>query len=179
MSGTKRIYGLDEKNYFKFFGIDEKQGISVRSLTTHYKKIIAILKKDTSFEGISRLEFTKRAFETLADPIHRARYILEQRGYENDFQDGARPDDMLFTNQLKQELEKQTTVEDVDNFVVELKEQTQFIKDQIEKSIDSYQNYRTASGLLNRFYEISNIHQSAKEKKEKIQEGITYVVFNR
>ena len=77
MSGTKRIYGLDEKNYFKFFGIDEKQGISVRSLTTHYKKIIAILKKDTSFEGISRLEFAKRAFETLADPISRARYILE------------------------------------------------------------------------------------------------------
>jgi hypothetical protein len=86
---------------------------------------------------------------------------------------------MLFTNQLRQELEKQTTVEDVDNFIVELKEQTQFIKDQIEKSIDSYQNYRTASGLLNRFYEISNIHQSAKDKKEKIQEGITYVVFNR
>ncbi len=179
MSGTKRIYGLDEKNYFKFFGIDEKQGISVRSLTTHYKKIIAILKKDTSFEGVSRLEFAKRAFETLADPIHRARYILEQRGHENDFQDGVRPDDMLFTNQLRQELEKQTTVEDVDNFIVELKEQTQFIKDQIEKSIDSYQNYRTASGLLNRFYEISNIHQSAKDKKEKIQEGITYVVFNR
>ena len=36
---------------------------------------------------------------------------------------------MLFTNQLRQELEKQTTV-DVDNFIVELKEQTQFIKDQ-------------------------------------------------
>ena len=36
---------------------------------------------------------------------------------------------MLFTNQLRQELEKQTTVEDVDNFIIELKEQTQFIKD--------------------------------------------------
>ena len=55
MSGIKRIYGLEEKNYFKFFGIDEKQGISVRSLTTHYKKIITILRKDASFIGQDRL----------------------------------------------------------------------------------------------------------------------------
>ena len=179
MSGIKRIYGLEEKNYFKFFGIDEKQGISVRSLTTHYKKILTILKKDSSFTGQDRLAFANRAFETLADPIARARYILELKGHENDFGDGVRPDDMVFINQLKHQLEEQTTSEDVSSFIDELKDQTQFIKDQIEQSIDTYQNYKTASGLLNRFYEISEIHQEAKQKQEKIEEGITYVVFNR
>tara|TARA_A200000159_G_scaffold156180_1_gene170797 strand:- start:4230 stop:4769 length:540 start_codon:yes stop_codon:yes gene_type:complete len=179
MSGIKRIYGLEEKNYFKFFGIDEKQGISVRSLTTHYKKIITILRKDASFIGQDRLSFANRAFETLADPIQRARYILELMGHENDFRDGARPDDMMFINQLKLQLEEQITIDEINSFIDELKEQTQFIKDQIEQSIDVYQNYKTASGLLNRFYEISEIHQDAKSKKENIEEGITYVVFNR
>jgi molecular chaperone HscB len=179
MAGIKRIYGLEEKNYFKFFGIDEKQGISGRSLTTHYKKILTILKKDTSFTGQDRLAFANRAFETLADPIARARYILGIKGHENDFRDGVRPDDILFINQLKHQLEEQLTVEDITQYIDELKDQTQFIKDQIEQSIDTYQNYKTASGLLNRFYEISEIHQEAKQKQEKIQEGITYVVFNR
>ena len=85
MSGTKRVYGLNEKNYFKFFGIDEKHGLSVRSLTTHYKKILIILGKDNSFEGRDKQSFAKRAFETLADPISRARYILELHKVENDF----------------------------------------------------------------------------------------------
>ena len=179
MSGTKRVYGLNEKNYFKFFGIEEKHGLSVRSLTTHYKKILTILSKDNSFHGRDRQSFAKRAFETLADPISRARYILEIKGYENDFKDGVRPDDMIYSNQLRQQLNEQTTVEDVDAFIEDLKEQTQFIKDQIEQSIDTYHNYKTASGLLNRFYEISAIHQSAKAKRLQIQEGITHVVFNR
>ena len=28
MSGTKRLYNLEEKNYFKFFGVEEKQGVA-------------------------------------------------------------------------------------------------------------------------------------------------------
>ena len=179
MSGTKRIYGLNEKNYFKFFGIEEKHGLSVRSLTTHYKKILMILGKDNSFHGRDRQSFAKRAFETLADPISRARYILEIKGHENDFKDGARPDDMIYSNQLRHQLNEHITVEEVDVFIEDLKEQTQFIKDQIEQSIDTYHNYKTASGLLNRFYEISAINQSAKAKRLEIQEGIKHVVFNR
>ena len=95
-----------------------------------------ILGKDNSFHGRDRQSFAKRAFETLADPISRARYILEIKGHENDFKDGARPDDMIYSNQLRQQLNEQTTVEDVDAFIEDLKEQTQFIKDQIEQSID-------------------------------------------
>jgi hypothetical protein len=79
MSGTKRLYNLDEKNYFKFFGVEEKQGTSIRSLSTHYKKILNILKDDNSFIGRDHKEFAHRAFNTLVDPILRARYILETR----------------------------------------------------------------------------------------------------
>ena len=36
---------------------------------------------------------------------------------------------MIYSNQLRQQLNEQTTVEDVDAFIEDLKEQTQFIKD--------------------------------------------------
>ena len=179
MSGTKRTYNLEEKNYFKFFGLEEKQGISVRSLTTHYKKIVSILNEDETFIGRDKKMFAQRAFETLADPISRARYVLEQNGYENDVRDGANAEDFAFVNQLNLQYEVSNTIDDMNEFILELKEQTSFIKEQIEQSIDLYNNYKIAAGLLNRFYEISNIHEKAKEKRTELEEGIKHVVFDR
>lgn len=179
MSGTKRIYNLEEKNYFRFFGLDEKQGISVRSLTTHYKKIVSILNEDDTFIGRDKKMFAQRAFETLADPISRARYVLEQNGYENDVRDGANAEDFAFVNQLNLQYEMSNTVEDMNEYILELKEQTSFIKEQIEQSIDLYNNYKIAAGLLNRFYEISHIHEKAKIKRKELEEGIKHVVFDR
>lgn len=179
MSGTKRTYNLEEKNYFKFFGLPEKQGISVRSLTTHYKKIVSILKESDDFISRDKQLFAQRAFETLADPIARVRYILEQNGFENDVRDGASAEDFAFIHQLNNHYEISNTVEDIDLFILELKEQTAFIKDQIEQSIDLYANYKIATGLLNRFYEISTIHEKAKVKKKELEAGVTHVVFDR
>ena len=71
----------------------------------------------------------KESLKLLLIQTSRARYILEIKGHENDFKDGARSDDMIYSNQLRQQLNEQTTVEDVDAFIEDLKEQTQFIKD--------------------------------------------------
>lgn len=178
MSGTKRVYNLEEKNYFKFFGIDEKQNISVRSLTAHYKKIIAILKHDNTFLSKDKQRFADRAFETLVDPISRAKYILSEKGVETDVRDSARPSDFVFVNSLKTQYELAITVVDVESFILELKDQTSFIKEQIEYTIDVSVDYKMAAGLLNRFYELSEIHKKAKEKKLNLQSGITYAVFD-
>ena len=110
MSGTKRTYNLEEKNYFKFFGLPEKQGISVRSLTTHYKKIVSLLKESENFLSRDRQMFAQRAFETLADPISRARYLLELNGFDNDVRDGANAEDFAFVHQLNIEYETANTV---------------------------------------------------------------------
>ena len=179
MSGTKRVYNLEEKNYFKFFGIDEKQDISVRSLTTHYKKIVTLLKENDGFINRERIDFAHRAFETLVDPISRARYILENKGEECDVRDGAGPEDFLYINNLNNQYQSANTLEDIDNFIQELKDQTAFIKEQIQYTIDVSANYRMAAGLLNRFYEISNIHEKTKIKKQELEVGIKYVVFDK
>ena len=179
MSGTKRVYNLEEKNYFKFFGIESKQEISVRSLTSHYKKIVTILKQEDSFLSKDKLGFAHRAFETLADPIARAKYILEINGMETDVRDAASPEDFLFINNLNAQCDLTSTIDEVQDFILELKEQTSFIKEQIQYSIDVSQNYKMASGLLSRFYEISSIHNKAKTKKNELEAGITHVVFDR
>lgn len=178
MSGTRRTYNLNEKNYFKFFGIEEKQGISLRSLTTHYKKILNILKDDRTFMAREKLEFAHRAFETLVDPITRARYILSLHDVEWDYRDSADAENMNFIHQLKNQLDTSTDFNSIEAFIVELKDHTEFIKDQIEQSIDEYESYRTASGLVNRFYEISLIHKEAEKKKDESLNGVTHVVFD-
>lgn len=179
MSGTKRIYNLEEKNYFKFFGIEQKQNISVRSLTAHYKKIISILKQDNTFLSKDKQRFADRAFESLVDPISRAKYILMENGVEVDARDGAGPTDFMYINNLQSQYELATTVEDIENFILELKDQTSFIKEQIEYAIDISLDYKMAAGLLSRFYELSEIHKKSKEKKLNLQNGIKYVVFDR
>ena len=179
MSGTKRVYNLEEKNYFKFFGIDEKQDISVRSLTTHYKKIITLLKDKHEFPSKDKVQFAHRAFEALVDPISRARYILEINGEEWDMRDGADAEDFLFINNLNEQYNASNTIPEIETFILELKEQTDFIKEQIQYSLDVSRNYKMASGLLNRFYEISSIHDKTKVKKNELEVGITHVAFDR
>ena len=178
MSGTKRLYSLDEKNYFKFFGIDEKQGISIRSLSTHYKKILNLLKDDTSFIGRDHKEFAHRAFNTLVDPILRARYILETNGHEWDFRDGTTPEDLSFVSDLRIQLTRANQQYEIENFIFELKGHTTFITEQIEESIDTYDNYKTAIGLINRFYEISHLHEEASNKKYEVEQGIHHIEFD-
>lgn len=178
MSGTKRVYNLEEKNYFRFFGIEEKQDISVRSLTTHYKKIVTLLKDQNEFLSKDKVQFAHRAFEALVDPISRARYILEINGAEWDVRDGANAEDFLFINNLNEQYTHANTVTEIETFILELKEQTDFIKEQIQYSLDDTKNFKMASGLLNRFYEISAIHNKTKAKKNELEAGITHVAFD-
>jgi hypothetical protein len=179
MSGTKKIYNLTEKNYFKFFGIDEKYGISVRSLTTHYKKVVAILKEDTTVLGNDKLMFAERAFNTLADPISRARYLIELNGEDTDIIDNLSVIDRSLSQHYEYALADITSVAEIDDFIADLKDQSQFIIDQIESSIDTYKNYKNAMGLICKFHSIAEIHNAAKDKKQKLNDGIKYVVFDR
>jgi molecular chaperone HscB len=179
MSGTKRTYNLTEKNYFRFFGIEEKHNISVRSLTTHYKKIISILNETNTFVSREKMTFAKRAFDTLVDPISRAKYIIELHGEDTDVADNLSPETITMRQHYEYVLESCTDVEELDNFILDLKDQSAFIIDQIEQSLDNYNNYKSAMGLISKFYEVSLIHQLAKDKKEKILDGIKYVVFDR
>lgn len=179
MSGTKRTYNLSEKNYFKFFGIDARQGLSVRSLTTHYKKILTILKEDETFLGRDKQAFAERAFETLVDPIRRAKYLIEQQGLDTDIVDNISPEDAAMRTHYEYALNNITDEDEIEDFIADLKDQTSFVIDEIERSIDIYANYKMAMGLICKFEELSVIHQIAKDKKEKMVDGIKYVVFDR
>lgn len=110
--------------------------------------------------------------------IPRARYIISLNGYDNDVRDSAEPSDFVFVNQLNFQYDNSNTKEDINEFILELKNQTTWIKEQIEDSIDIYKNFKIAAGLLNRFYEISYIHNKAKQKKLDIESGVKYIVFD-
>tara|TARA_B110001454_G_scaffold78635_1_gene76075 strand:+ start:128 stop:592 length:465 start_codon:yes stop_codon:yes gene_type:complete len=149
---------------------------SVVSLRTI--KRLNLLKDDNSFIGRDHKEFAHRAFNTLVDPILRARYILETNGHEWDFRDGTTAEDLSFISELRIQLTRANLQFELENFIFELKGHTTFIIEQIEESIDTYKNYKTAIGLINRFYEISHLHEEATNKKHEVEQGIHHGVFD-
>lgn len=177
MSGTKKTYNLGSKNYFEFFNIEVRQGLSIRSLSTHYKKVASILKQDNSFIGITRLAFAERAFHALSNPIDRARYILEMRGYPVNFHSDVQVEHVDLVHGWNARLEDITDEVSVDEFIEDLKYQSDFIIQEIESNIDTHQNYATARGLVIRFHELTYVYELAKEKKRKMQDGIVFVAF--
>ena len=108
----------------------------------------------------------------------RARYILETNGHEWDFRDGTTAEDLSFISELRIQLARANLQFELENFIFELKGHTQFIIEQIEESIDTYKNYKTAIGLINRFYEISHLHEEAVSKKHEVEQGIHHGVFD-
>jgi molecular chaperone HscB len=177
MSGTKKTYNFESKNFFEFFNIEEKFGISTRSLNSHYKKIVGILSKDNSFISQDRLSFAGRAYNTLLNPIERARYIIQLHGVDADYHDSMSPEDMHVCHEYRSELSYLTSEEEIEIFQQSLKEQSDFIVDNIQKSIDTNKDYEVASGLVSRFYELQEIYHDSKEKKSKIRDGIMFVKF--
>jgi hypothetical protein len=177
MSGTKKTYNFDSKNYFEFFNIEEKFAISVRSLTAHYKKVVSFLSTDDTFTNRERVSFAGRAYHTLLNPIERARYIVQLNGVDADFHDGILPQDMQVAHEFRTELLELTTEEEIDIFQHSLKDQSDFIVDSIQVSIDVNKDYEIASGLICRFYELQEIYQESKDKKRQIKDGIVFVNF--
>lgn len=181
MSGTKKTYHLDSKNYFEFFNIEEKFAISLRSLTTHYKKVTTILSEkiqhETNILARDRLLFAQRAFETLHHPLERARYIIGLHDVDNDLRDSILMEDASLCSELEYELSQAVTEEDIELFQENIKEQSDFILENIEKNIDDYKNYEAAASLVSAWYDLRELYEQSKEKKIKLQDGIVFVAF--
>ena len=86
---------------------------------------------------------------------------------------------MSFISDLRIQLNRANAHYELENFIFELKGHTNFIIEQIEESIDTYNNYKTAIGLINRFYEISHLHEEASSKKHEVEQGIHHGVFDK
>lgn len=181
MSGTKKTYNLDSKNYFEFFNIEEKFSISARSLTIHYKKVSAILIAQLEIENNilvrDRITFAQRAFQTLLNPLERARYIISLHGVDNDIHDAISAEDLSLCNELGYELSQCFAEEDIDLFQESIKDNSDFIINNIAKNIDEYNNYEGAASLVSSWYDLHELYEQSKSKRLKMRDGITFVGF--
>lgn len=178
MPGTRKIYNFSEKNYFLLFGIEAKFNISMRSLNNQYKRMILILNNDTSIMSYDKQDRVTNGFNTLHDPISRAKYLIELAGYDTDIDDSRDVDTMLFRRELRQELNYTHTSEQIAEFLKDLKSKSEFIIDELGETIDKYNDYKSAMNMICKFYEISLIYNEAITKQKNIGSGITYVTFN-
>lgn len=184
MSGTKKTYKLNVKNYFDFFGIEEKFSISVRSVTNSYKKITAALKEDATSADLpnkiliqDKLMFADDALKTLLNPLDRALYIIKSHNPDISIQDSLKLEDYSVCNELREELHNCTNEEDVDLFQSNLKEQSEFIIQLIGTNIDDHKNYEAAASLIATWYELRDLYDESKNRKKQMQDGIVFVSF--
>lgn len=172
MSGLKKAYNTESKEYFDLFGLEEKYAISIRSLTSHYKRVSSAMKKDNSFLENDRMNFIKRAFDTLSNPIERAKYIVSLHGVDVDIHDSKMPEDIVYVNQLTNDLHHTYTVEDVTLFTEHLRHESDSIIQSLGHYIDVEPDYDEAASLISRWYAIQSVYSSAKDRKKDLEKNI-------
>lgn len=178
MPGTRKTYNFFEKNYFLLFGFDTKFNISMRSLNNQYKRMMMILKNDNSILAYDKKDRVTNGFNTLHDPISRARYLIELAGLDTDVIDSRNADVMSFGQELRQELKYSNSEDDIKEFLKDLKYKSDFIIDEIGETIDKYNNCNEAMIMICKFNEVSEVYKEATKKKDDIISGITHVAFN-
>jgi len=151
----------------------------MRSLTSTYKQMMGILRNDNSTLAYEHLERVKNGFNTLHDPITRARYLIELQGIDVDVIDNRTTDVIMYAETLRQSFIAANTIESITELVKCLKEDSNAILDELETAIDHDKDYTTAMGLICKFYEIFNIYPTTIAKLAGIESGkIIYVNFS-
>ncbi len=104
------------RNYFELFGLPQGYQIDTAALSERYRELQRVIHPDRfarasdrerrlSMQGAMRVN---EAFETLKDPIHRARYLLSLYGVQPDAQQQTTTHDTAFLTEqmeLREELE--------------------------------------------------------------------------
>jgi molecular chaperone HscB len=112
------------KNYFELFGLPVTYVIDTGQLATHYRELQRVIHPDRfasaseqerrlSMQGATRIN---EAYETLKDPILRARYMLSLHGMDMDAQQESTRDTAFLMEQLELREELEATRGKADPF---------------------------------------------------------------
>lgn len=102
-----------KKNYFELFGLPLQFELEDRELTDRYKNLQRQLHPDTEIDerrkrfAVQAAAHVNEAYRILRNPVDRAGYLLELKGYKADNQNGGQltPDFLMQQIQLREEME--------------------------------------------------------------------------
>jgi molecular chaperone HscB len=146
------------QNHFELFGLAPAFALEGEALERSYRDIQSRVHPDRfahagDAERRASLQWTTRvneAFQTLKNPVTRAKHLLELHGVDVAFEtDTAMPADFLMQQmELRESLEEAQTPAALDGMRKTLRQQKAQIEKQIGEAIDAKKDYAGAAGLV-------------------------------
>lgn len=172
------------QNYFELFGLAEAFELDLSDLSARYQKLQKTLHPDkfaSASEHERRISLQKAAqinsaFQTLKDPLSRARYLLELRGLSFDVEHTTIRDPEFLEQQieLREEMAEIRGSDDpVSNVLVFLQQLNQMVKACVEQLTQGFEVADRASlvqcqTVVNQMQFLYRLQQEAEALEEEL-----------
>jgi len=134
------------KNYFDIFGVFVSYKIDEASLTSRYLQMQSRLHPDIQNDGGAESAYLNTAYNTLMNPVNRAKYFLELKGYAVD--DTIAPEFAPEMFCLREKYAALDSLEDKKGFYQELNKKLSELIRKLYELEDNLEEFRKYFGLL-------------------------------
>jgi len=167
-------------NHFELFGLSPSYGLDKEVLERSYRELQARVHPDRfahagDAERRASLQWTTRvneAFQTLKNPVSRARHLLELQGVDVAFETNtAMPPEFLMQQmELREKLEEAKDPSSLDGLRRELVGTRKSLENEIAQEIDANKNYKGAADLVRKLQFLHRLDEEIDEAYESLDD---------
>jgi len=171
------------QNHFELFGLEPGYALEQERLERAYLEIQARIHPDRfahagDADRRASMQWTTRvneAYRTLKDPVERARYVLELKGVDVQFETNtAMPHDVLGRQlELREALElaqDEKNAGALDRLRSELRSEADELKMALGETIDAQRDYAAAAGLVRKLKFLDRLDAEIDAAYEAVEE---------
>ena len=170
---------LTSSSHFALFGLAEAFSLDLQMLEKAYRDIQSQVHPDRfahagDAERRASLQWTTRvneAFQTLKNPVGRARHLLELHGVDVAFETNtAMPPEFLMQQmELREELEEAKDAKTLDTLRSNLVKEKRALENTIAETIDAKKDYKGAADLVRRLQFLHRLDEEIDEAYEALE----------
>ena len=150
-----------QQNHFDLFGLAQSFGIDVAQLEQQYRALQTLVHPDKSAHlpdaeqrlAMQRATLVNEAYQTLRNPLCRARYLLSLHGVDIQEENNTLmpPDFLLAQMEWREAVSEARQTRDaaaLDGLEARLQRETRELESRLAVKIDTEKNYAAAAGLV-------------------------------
>ena len=150
-----------QQNHFDLFGLAQSFQIDIAQLEQQYRALQTLVHPDKSAHladaeqrlAMQRATLVNEAYQTLRNPLRRARYLLSLHGVDIQEENNTLmpPDFLLAQLEWREAVSEARQTRDaaaLDELAARLRHETSELEDRLAVNIDTEKNYAAAAGLV-------------------------------
>jgi molecular chaperone HscB len=179
-AGAAKALTSPSSSHFELFGVPPAFALDLQMLEKAYRDIQSRVHPDRfahagDAERRASLQWTTRvneAFQTLKNPVSRARHLLELHGVDVAFETNtAMPAEFLMEQmELREKLEEAKDANGLDDLRKNLFSERRSLEVQIAQAIDSDKNYKAAADLVRKLQFLHRLDEEIDAAYEALDE---------